>query len=138
MPKITTIAITYPLPSHTLTRLRTLFPSIHIYPHPQPIPSDVLKKVQILYTTNNGIAPETGLLSFDQTPNLVHVQMVSAGADKASKQAIMSTAKDKGVTLGSASGIHVLSIPPWVVSMAIGIWHQFPKMMDIQRVRFSQ
>lgn len=64
--------------------------------------------------------------------------MVSAGADKASKQAIMSTAKDKGVTLGSASGIHVLSIPPWVVSMAIGIWHQFPKMMDIQRVRFSQ
>lgn len=131
---ITTILVTYPLPTHTLSRLRTHFSTVHYHPHPQPIPKEILPELQLLYTTNLGIAPETGIISFDQIPNVRHIQMVSAGADKASKQAIMNTAKERGVTLGSASGIHVLSIPPWVVGMAVGIWHQFPKMMAIQKV----
>lgn len=80
-----------------------------------------------------------GIRSFADVPKLRHIQLVSAGADKAVKQEIMREIhglRESGreITLGSASGIHVLSIPPWVVGQAVALWQQFPKMLSIQRV----
>jgi hypothetical protein len=85
-----------------------------------------------------------------------HVQLASAGANRLLEHpaikryaaAAAGTAGGNGVgneeevskgkagwSISTASGTHVLSIPPWVVGQLIGCWHQFSRMYDIQRVR---
>lgn len=41
---------------------------------------------------------------------------------------------ERDITVSTASGIHVVSIPNWVVANLIGIYHQLPRMLQIARV----
>jgi phosphoglycerate dehydrogenase-like enzyme len=43
----------------------------------------------------------------------------------------------RSITVSTASGIHVVSIPNWVVANLIGIYHQLPRMLQIARVSVS-
>jgi hypothetical protein len=64
--------------------------------------------------------------------------MISAGADKAlASDRASAYAANPAVTLSTASGIHVLSIPNYVVAMVINIFNQIPRQIEISRVSDS-
>lgn len=116
-----------------LEKLRGTFKTVHYHPDGD-LPTDVASTVQLLLTTNKGLPPK--FKSVQELPHLKHVQMISAGADKAlASDRASAYAANPAVTLSTASGIHVLSIPNYVVAMVINIFNQIPRQIEISRVR---
>jgi hypothetical protein len=162
MSPIRVLTAALPLTDANLARLRARFPVVHYHPHPQPLPAAAAAETEVIFCSGAGLPPNVASIGQTSThsasgtgeeegkvhlPKVRHVQLGSAGANRlldhaaikryAAAQADGGKAEKGAVSISTASGTHVLSIPPWVVGQLIGCWHQFSRMYDIQRVRFS-
>ncbi|WVW87071.1 hypothetical protein I302_109128 [Kwoniella bestiolae CBS 10118] len=134
-----TVGISVPLTPPTLEKVKSTFKTVHYHPKGSDdatFSSDELKEIDLFFTTGRGL-PES-IESLDQLPKLRHIQLASAGADamlrsatikKYSEQLDKEGKKDSGVSLSTASGTHVLSIPPYAVGMTIALLHQWPRII---------
>jgi hypothetical protein len=132
MSKPTTALVLLKLSEKSLSTLRSTFPTVHYHPPSSSNPSTtILKEVDIIF----GPPRQAPVKSFKELPELRYIQLGSAGADAA-----ISTLQGWGeggghVKMMTASGTHVLSIPPWAVGCVIMLYHQIPRMLGIARVR---
>ncbi|WWD20463.1 hypothetical protein CI109_104939 [Kwoniella shandongensis] len=138
-----TLGCTVALSPESQEKLKSTFSSVIYKPasSKEEFTSDELSKIEIFFTRNTG--PPAEVKSLDQVPKLKHVQLASAGADKAIQHPIMQEhaklQKDQGkdqtgqLTLSTASGTHVLSIPNYAVGMVICLLHQLPRQIIAAR-----
>jgi hypothetical protein len=132
MSKPSTALVLLKLSEKSLSTLRSTFRTVHYHPPKSASPStSTLNEVDIIF----GPPRQLAIKSFKDLPNLRYIQLGSAGADAA-----ISTLKEWGqggehVKMMTASGTHVLSIPPWAVGCVIMLYHQIPRMLGIARVR---
>lgn len=140
MSRPSTALVTLTLSDKALHALRSTFPTVHYHPAgSSPPPASVLKEVEILF------GPPTRLSdvkTFDELPKLKYVQLGSAGADGPLATPVLkdwvkrdeSGRGGREVKMMTASGTHVLSIPPWAVGCVIMLYHQIPRMLEIAKV----
>lgn len=139
MPKLSTALVTLTLSDKSLEALRSTFSTVLYNPAKSSPPSaSELKEVEILF------GPPTRLeaKSFDELPELKFIQLGSAGADGPLSNALLKdwVERDEKAKAGreikmmTASGTHVLSIPPWAVGCTIMLYHQLPRMLEIAKV----
>ncbi|OCF73346.1 oxidoreductase [Kwoniella mangroviensis CBS 8886] len=128
-----TVGCSVPLTPPTLDKLKSTFQTVHYHPKGSDdasFSSDELKEIQLFFTTGRGL-PES-IESLDQLPNLKHIQLASAGADAMLRSSTIKKyieQQGQGVSLSTASGTHVLSIPPYAVGMTIALLHQWPRII---------
>jgi hypothetical protein len=132
MSKPSTALVLLKLSEKSLSTLRSTFSTVHYHPPKSASPcTSTLNEVDIIF----GPPRQLAIKSFKDLPKLRYIQLGSAGADAA-----ISTLKEWGqggdhVKMMTASGTHVLSIPPWAVGCVIMLYHQIPRMLGIARVR---
>jgi len=132
MSKPSTALVLLKLSEKSLSTLRSTVPIVHYHPPSSTSPStSTLNDVDIIF----GPPRQLSIQSFKELPKLKYIQLGSAGADAA-----ISTLQGWGeggghVKMMTASGTHVLSIPPWAVGCVIMLYHQIPRMLGIARVR---
>jgi hypothetical protein len=132
MSKPSTALVLLKLSEKSLSTLRSTFSTVHYHPPSSSNPTtSILKEVDIVF----GPPRQAAVKSFKELPKLRYIQLGSAGADAA-----ISTLQGWGeggehVKMMTASGTHVLSIPPWAVGCVIMLYHQIPRMLGIARVR---
>jgi len=142
MPPLHTLAVLgLPLPEASLTKLRAAFKTVHYFPD-FVLPAEVRPEIDMIFANWRAIPPDVKL---NELTNLKHIQLSTAGADmcmrvcpaiqelKALKEE-KHMSKEQGITLGNASGIHVLSIPNWVTANVIVLYQQIQQMMKNARV----
>jgi hypothetical protein len=143
MTKLTTALVTLDLSEKSLSTLRKTFQTVHHYPSPSSPPSpSILESIDILFGPPQRLP--SSVKSLDALPNLKFIQLGSAGADGPLGTAALKEWVEKGdqgrkgreVKMMTASGTHVLSIPPWAVASVIMLYHQIPRMLSIARVCF--
>lgn len=137
-PKLSTALVLQPLPPAALSALKSFFSTVHSYPDASsPAPESVLAEADVLLMPGSGFP--SYLTSLDQVPKVQHIQLTSAGSNNLVKSEHVKTdaaqerIKAGGLTLATSSGIHVESIPNYVVACVISLWHQLPRQMEIQR-----
>lgn len=140
MSKLSTALVTLTLSDKALSGLRSTFSTVHYHPSSVALPGpEVLKEVEILFGPPNRLK----LDSFDQVPKLKYIQLGSAGADGPLSTPVLKdwvSKQDGGgggereIRMMTASGTHVLSIPPWAVGCVIMLYHQLPRMLAIAKV----
>ncbi|WRT66829.1 uncharacterized protein IL334_003792 [Kwoniella shivajii] len=121
-PSLSNLIITCPLSPDKLAEVKTHFKSVHHYPptSKEKVPKELASKADVWYTNYLGI-PD--YLNFDDIPSTKLVQLTSAGANLALKSpALNSEQARKQISISSASGIHVLSIPQWILSQTISLY----------------
>jgi len=110
-------AVVVSVEPESLIKLQKVFKKVHYHPNGN-IPVDAAKEAQL--------------------PNLRHIQLVSAGAEKALPTAHMEAYAKGGetdrVTVSTAAGLHVVSIPNYVVAMVVNIYAQIPQQIIAGRV----
>lgn len=137
MSKLSTALVLQPLPEAGLTALRSFFETVHSYPDASaPPPESALAESDVLLMAGSGFP--SYLTSLDQVPKVQHIQLTSAGSNNLVKSAHVRTdaAQERikaGLSLATSSGIHVESIPNYVVACVISLWHQLPRQIDIAR-----
>ncbi|KAK8849834.1 hypothetical protein IAR55_005170 [Kwoniella newhampshirensis] len=135
-----TLGCTVPLSSESQEKLKSTFSSFIYKPasSEEDFTSDELSSIELFFTGNTG----PPIKSLNQVPKLKHVQLASAGADKAiqnpAMQDYVKLVKEGGgekreLTLSTASGTHVLSIPNYAVGMVICLLHQLPRQIIAAR-----
>lgn len=133
MASLNTCAVLMPLPEAALAKLRSGFETLHYLPD-AVLPPSLAPSVDYIFTSWKGLPPD---LSLADLPNLKHIQMPTAGADNAIKSSPgIRELRDTNspITLSTASGIHVLSIPPWVVAMTVNLYQQLHTMIQMGHV----
>ena len=120
-----------------LERLQKEFRTVHHFPDSKtPIPKDVLDSTDMYFTTTGGFP--ASVKSMDDMPNVKHIQLASAGCgsvyEKPMFKKYLEDGNKNGITLGTASGTHVLSIPNYVVGCVIMLYHQLPAQVNIAKV----
>ncbi|WVQ70447.1 uncharacterized protein L199_008674 [Kwoniella botswanensis] len=121
-PSLSNLIITCPLSPEKLAEVKTHFRLVHHFPPAgkEKVPKELAEKADVWYSNYTGI-PE--YLKFEDIPNLRLVQLTSAGANTALKSpALNSEQALKQITISSASGIHSLSIPQWILSQSISLY----------------
>lgn len=137
-----TIAVLMPLPAKALERVRSVFKTVHYAPAgagvpPKRLSPEVWKDVEIMFCDWNGPPKE---LELAEVPKLRHVQLPTAGVDgslansKLVQELAKRDASAEGPTVSSASGIHVFTIPNWVVGMTIALSQQHHVVARFARV----
>lgn len=142
-----TIAVLMPLPARALERVRSAFKTVHYAPSGPNVPEKRLspeawKDVEIMFCDWLGPPKE---LSLAEVPKLRHVQLPTAGLDGAlansklvQELAQRPSTDAKGPTVSTASGIHVFTIPNWVVGMTIALSQQHHVMARFARVSVTR
>lgn len=139
MSELSTALVTLTLSDKALSGLRSAFSTVHYHPSSVALPTpEILKEVEILFGPPNRLK----LDSFDQVPKLKYIQLGSAGADGPLSTPVLKdwvSKKDNNdggreIKMMTASGTHVLSIPPWAVGCVIMLYHQLPRMLAIGKV----
>lgn len=136
------LLVTLTLSDRSLSKLRSAFKSVtYLPPATCSSPSrEVLDNTDILF---GSLTHLPSIKSLDELPKLGHIQLGSAGADSALRteplQEYMARIKprsgsERNVTMSTASGTHVVSIPNWVVGSVIVLYHQIHRMLAIARV----
>lgn len=131
-----TLLILRPTSDDALSRIKQSFSTVHYHPEPTPeeVTDEKLKEVDAIFINWSGL-PDNIVPSFSKTPKLKFLQLPSAGSERAVKAKAFEEQVEKGkqgdyeVKLCNSSGIHVTSIPPWCVGMAIALLHQTQKMI---------
>ncbi|WRT69848.1 uncharacterized protein IL334_006839 [Kwoniella shivajii] len=134
-----TLGCSVGLESSTIEKLKSNFQKVIYHPKSsnERFTSDELNEIDIFFTPGSGLPQD--ITSLDQLPKLKHVQLASAGSDsmqktKPIKSYMDSLDQDKDekkdkISLSTASGTHVLSIPPYAVGMTIALLHQWPRLI---------
>jgi hypothetical protein len=143
MSKPTTALVLLSLSEKSLSALRSTFTTVHYHPSTsseQPSPSN-LAEIDMIFGPPQRLG-SIGIKSLDQLPRLRYIQLGSAGADGPLASDVMKdwiqkdqAQRGREVKLMTASGTHVLSIPPWAVGGVIMLYHQIPRLLGIARVR---
>ncbi len=126
------ILITVPIEPDWLARLQKLSPDLQIEVRPiqrdvRPrsrmgeIPDELWQNVEIFYTPSF-------LPTLQQAPNLRWVHLYSAGADHILKHPVM----DSPVIITTSSGVHIVSIPEYVMMMQLAWFHRLPFILEQQ------
>lgn len=132
MSKPSTALVLLKLSETSLSTLRSTFNTVHYHPPSSTSPSSsILNEVDIIF----GPPGKAPVKSFNELPKLRYIQLGSAGADAAISALQKWGGKGDHVKMMTASGTHVLSIPPWAVGCVIMLYHQIPRMLGIARVR---
>ncbi|WVQ98431.1 hypothetical protein IAU59_005554 [Kwoniella sp. CBS 9459] len=121
-PSLSHLIITCPLSAAKLAELKPHFKTIHHYPpsSDKQVPKELAKEAQVWYSNYIGLPK---YLEFEDLPNLKVVQLTSAGANVALQSpALKSEEARKQIAICSASGIHSLSIPQWILSQTISLY----------------
>ncbi|WWC72308.1 uncharacterized protein I206_106270 [Kwoniella pini CBS 10737] len=105
----------------------------HVFYHPdKEIPEEHLKVADIWYTDWAGLP--ACVTSLDQIPRTKILQLSSAGANNALSSAIMSSDEArKQIKVCSSSGMHVLSIPQYIVCNVINLYMKLQIQLHIAR-----
>jgi hypothetical protein len=142
MPSIDTIAVLgLPLSEESQAQLRAAFKTVHYRPD-FTLPAELSGDVDIILGNWQAIPPEITLADL---PRLKHIQMSTAGVDVCLRvcPAVQELARTKaekgikpeeGITISNASGIHVLSIPPWIVGNVVVLYQQLQQFLINARV----
>ncbi len=120
------ILITVPIEPDWLARLQQLAPDWQIEARPirrlEDIPGELWQNVEVLYTLEILPTPQ-------QAPNLRWVHLYSAGADRIFKHPLI----DAQVIITTSSGVHVVSIPEYVMMMMLAWFHHLPFILELQQ-----
>ncbi|WVQ95895.1 hypothetical protein IAU59_002994 [Kwoniella sp. CBS 9459] len=125
-----------PLSSEAEEKLKSSFKGFHYHPNkpdsPAKFTKEELSEIEFFFSTGRGLP----VSSLDELPKLKHIQLASAGSDGAQRSNAIAAYKakvEKGeeeqISLSTASGTHVLSIPNYAVAMVISLYHQLPRMI---------
>jgi hypothetical protein len=144
MPKLHTVLVLLKLSESALSSLKSTFSTVHYFPpSSSPPPTSVLEQIDILFGPPQRLS-EWSIETFHQLPKLKYIQLGSAGADGPLKAPAVkafienrdgdSRGGGREIKMMTASGTHVLSIPPWAVGCVIMLYHQIPRMLGIARV----
>ncbi|OCF39667.1 oxidoreductase [Kwoniella heveanensis CBS 569] len=123
-----------PLSSAAEEKLKSSFKGFHYHPNkpdsPAKFTKEELSEIEFFFTTGRGLP----VSSLDELPKLKHIQLASAGSDAAQRSEAIAAYKEKAgqeqaISLSTASGTHVLSIPNYAVAMVIALYHQLPRMI---------
>ncbi|KAI5476112.1 hypothetical protein MNV49_000430 [Pseudohyphozyma bogoriensis] len=120
------------IPAQAVDSLRSKIRTVHFYPDGDA-PADVLAETQIYYSGAKGPAIEDFKKAL---PNLVHLQLQSAGAEKVIKNAALQKALKAGegdFTVSTASGLHCISIPQYILGTLLAIYLRLPKQILVAR-----
>jgi hypothetical protein len=129
-PAFQTLLATLVLPESALAILKSNFKTVHYYPKAESIPKNILPEIECLFTQANTLPSPISSL-----PKLRHIQLGSAGSDGFLKTGYLDDTKlSDSLTLSTASGTHVLSIPNWVVGNIIGLYLQLPTQIMLAKV----
>ncbi|KAL7425045.1 hypothetical protein Q5752_000733 [Cryptotrichosporon argae] len=129
-PAFQTLAVTVPLSDESVARLRAAFQTVHYYPG-NDVPRDVLTDVEMWFCRWLGI-PDW--ITYDDIPSTRLVQLTSAGANLALAVPALKPAEAKeNIKVCSASGIHALSIPLWIVSQIVNLYTNLPAQIVAAR-----
>ncbi|WWC69770.1 uncharacterized protein I206_103713 [Kwoniella pini CBS 10737] len=121
-PELSNLIITSPLSIEKLAQVKKHFKSVHHFPPGinEKVSKELANNVDVWYSNYTGIPT---YLEFKDLPNLKLVQLTSAGANVAlNSPALRSEEARKQITISSASGIHSLSIPQWIISQIISLY----------------
>lgn len=124
------VAITAPIATDWLERLRNLSPELHIEHWPvgalgQP-PRERWRDVEVLYTSF-----ATQLPSPDHAPRLRWIQFYSAGIDSVLDHPLIQTA----VSCTTASGVHAVTMAEYVFAVVLAWYHRLPRIIGWQQGR---
>ncbi|WVW79624.1 hypothetical protein I302_101593 [Kwoniella bestiolae CBS 10118] len=127
-----TVAVTVEIPPASVDELQRRFKKVHYHPDGN-IDASAIPEIQLWLTPNSGLP--ASIPSIKDLPALKHIQLVSAGAEKAlATQQMQAYATSPGnATLSTASGLHVLSIPNYVIAQMINICSQIPRQIAVGR-----
>ncbi|WWC73832.1 uncharacterized protein I206_107804 [Kwoniella pini CBS 10737] len=131
------VGCSVPLEKSTINKLNEKFEKFIYHPKGEEeveFNEEELIEIEIFFTKGSGL-PEN-IKSLNQLPKLKHIQLASAGSDSMQKTKPIlsyienlknsnSNNNDKEISLSTASGTHVLSIPPYAVGMTIALLHQW-------------
>ncbi|TYJ53661.1 hypothetical protein B9479_005687 [Cryptococcus floricola] len=124
------LACTVFLEPPVIERLHKAFAKVHYHPD-GVLPKEALQEADILFTEMVGVPAQITDLKAE-IPNLKLIQLVCAGSEKVlACPAVKNYAaqSDRSITLANASGIHVLSIPNYVVASILGAYHQLSRQI---------
>ncbi|ORY27887.1 D-isomer specific 2-hydroxyacid dehydrogenase [Naematelia encephala] len=117
MTEYKTAAVTIEISDDKLAEIKTKFETVHYYPDGE-FPDEYLASVDIWYP---GLP--TKVTSVEQVPRTKIVQLASAGANVFLAKDIMKTEQGKQqISVCSASGIHSLSIPQYIVANIVNLY----------------
>ncbi|KAN0060513.1 hypothetical protein ACQY0O_007848 [Thecaphora frezii] len=128
--KVDTLLVTVrrPLSRASLERLAQVAHHVHSYPDADP-PASVLAAADVLFCSMRGL-PACVTDVARQMPRLRLIQFVSSGVDRLlASPAFSSAAVRERVVVANASGLHVTTIPPYVLSTVLMLYlrlhHQY-------------
>ncbi|OCF32126.1 oxidoreductase [Kwoniella heveanensis BCC8398] len=125
------IIITVPVGDEILGRIKSQFKTVHYHPDGQ-VPRDHAREADIWYSGWMGLPK--GIDSLDQVPRTKVVQLSSAGANDFLKTPLMSSQEArKQIKVCSASGIHTLSIPQYVVCNVVNLYMKLQVQFHLAR-----
>ncbi|WWC92018.1 uncharacterized protein L201_006972 [Kwoniella dendrophila CBS 6074] len=130
------VIVTCDITDKKLKEIEKVYKNVSFYPGEKSndIPKDVLEKVDIWYTNWLGLPKSIG--SLNQIPNTKVLQLSSAGANIALSTEIMKTDQArKQIKVCSASGMHVLSIPQYIVANVINLYMKLQIQFHIARTQ---
>ncbi|GMK59211.1 hypothetical protein CspeluHIS016_0702260 [Cutaneotrichosporon spelunceum] len=129
-PKLDVIAVTFKVSPASLEHIRAHFPTVHYYPDGNVAP-EVAPTVQVWFSNWLGIPKSVGP---DMIASTQIVQLTSAGANFAYNcPALKDADNKKRVTVCTASGVHVLSIPGYIIGQIIGFYQNIHTSVVITR-----
>ncbi len=120
--------ITAPFEEAWIERAPNLAPESSIIWRPSPasgpVPDDLWRQVEILYTSFAAPLPDPG-----RVPQLRWVQLYSAGVDSVAEHPLFAS----GVAFTTTSGIHAICIGEYVLAMLLAWFHRLPTVFEWQR-----
>ncbi|WVQ80903.1 hypothetical protein IAT38_003010 [Cryptococcus sp. DSM 104549] len=131
-----TLTCTAPLAPQTLEKVKAAFKVVNYHPDGN-VPEAALKAAEVFFCEGPGLPPALRDVK-TELPAVKLVQLSAAGADKIlAGEAMKAYAEgtDRSVTLCTASGLHVLSIPNYVVASIINANHQIPTQITWGRTQ---
>ena len=137
--RVRVLAVTVALPDTVLEKVKSHFDTVHYHPDGK-VPSDVLPTIDVWFCSNPGLPPSAGPVA--KLTSLKHIQLISAGADGALANPLIKDYASSpeadgpnGVTLSTTAGLHVFSIPNYVIGSIISIFNKTYESISRGRVR---
>ncbi|ORX39585.1 D-isomer specific 2-hydroxyacid dehydrogenase [Kockovaella imperatae] len=121
--QLQTLALLYKVSDETLDRVKKTFKTVHYHPDGSPISKEHLAEIEVWAATWRGLPEEVE--SLDELKKTKLVQLMSAGANAALNSKVFTSYPgwDKKFALCTASGIHSLAIPQYIVMSIISLYN---------------
>lgn len=120
VPSLETLIVSVPVSAEKLAEVKTHFKTVHVFAEDETVTKEAARKAEVWYCNWFGIPKE---IEYEDVPNLKLVQLTSAGANLAlNSPALRNEEARKKIDISSASGIHAISIPQWIISQTISLY----------------